>query len=174
MTTWARGGPPGRRGRSGSASPSSSTTGDALRLLDPRRLGRVRLDPDVDALGPDAAEVGREEFRDRVGRGRAPVKARLLDQHAVAGVGNLLADEVLWQARIDPRRPTGDLGTDELDELRRRVRAAVRTAVRRGGVHTLEVVPHRGPGGHCPRCGTEMERATVGGRTTWFCPREQA
>ncbi|WP_404350581.1 hypothetical protein LG324_19525 [Phycicoccus jejuensis] len=147
--------------------------GGRLRLLDPRRLGRVRLDPDVDALGPDAAEIGREEFRERVGRGRAPVKARLLDQSVIAGVGNLLADEVLWQAGVDPRRTVDTLGTDDLDALRRRLRAAVRTAVRRGGVHTLEVVAHRGSSGHCPRCGSEMARATVGGRTTWFCPREQ-
>ncbi|QIM22658.1 formamidopyrimidine-DNA glycosylase [Phycicoccus sp. HDW14] len=147
--------------------------GGALRLLDPRRLGRVRLDPDVDALGPDAAEVGREEFRERVGRGRLPVKARLLDQSSIAGVGNLLADEVLWRARLDPRRPAGELSVEELDGLRRQVRAAVRSAIRHGGVHTLEVVAHRGPSGHCPRCGAEMRRATVGGRTTWFCPREQ-
>ncbi|MGG5257762.1 Fpg/Nei family DNA glycosylase [Phycicoccus avicenniae] len=147
--------------------------GGMLRLLDPRRLGRVRLDPDVDALGPDAAEVGREEFRERVGRGRLPLKARLLDQTTIAGVGNLLADEVLWQARLDPRRPAGELTVEELDGLRRRLRSAVRTAVRQGGVHTLEVVPHRGADGHCPRCGAEMRRATVGGRTTWFCPREQ-
>lgn len=147
--------------------------GARLRLLDPRRLGRIRLDPDIDALGPDAEQVGREEFRSRIGRGTAPVKARLLDQASIAGVGNLLADEVLWQARIDPRRPAGGLSTDELDELRRRLRRAIRDAHRDGGVHTLEIVEHRGRGGHCPRCGAELARATVGTRTTWWCPREQ-
>jgi formamidopyrimidine-DNA glycosylase len=55
--------------------------------------------------GPDAAEIGRDEFRARVGRGTAPLKARLMDQAVVAGVGNLLADEILWRARLDPRRP---------------------------------------------------------------------
>ena len=147
--------------------------GGMLRLFDKRRLGRVRLDPDIDALGPDAQDITRSEFRERVGRGRLAVKARLLDQATVAGVGNLLADEVLWQARIDPRRPSGELSTDQLDELRRCLRAGVRTAIRQGGVHTLEVVAHRGRSGHCPRCGAEMQRATVGSRTTWFCPREQ-
>jgi formamidopyrimidine-DNA glycosylase len=147
--------------------------GGALRLHDKRRLGRVRLDPDLDALGPDAGEIGRAEFRERVGRGRAPLKARLLDQGAIAGVGNLLADEALWRARLDPRRTVDTLGTDELDQLRRELRAAIRSAIRHGGVHTGQVIEHRRAGGHCPRCGTEMARGTVGGRTTWWCPREQ-
>jgi formamidopyrimidine-DNA glycosylase len=147
--------------------------GGRLRLLDKRRLGRVRLDPDVEALGPDAGEVGRAEFRDRVGRGTAPLKARLLDQATIAGVGNLLADEVLWQSRLDPRRPAGDLRPEELDDLRRELRKAIRLAIRRGGVHTGEVIPHRARGGHCPRCGGAMTRATIGSRTTWWCSVEQ-
>ena len=147
--------------------------GGSLRLFDKRRLGRVRLDPDLSRLGPDAAAVRVAEFRERVGRGTAPLKARLLDQSVVAGVGNLLADEALWQARLDPRRPANTLDHDELTVLHRTLRAATRAAVRRGGVHTGEVVEHRRAGAHCPRCGAEMQRATVGGRTTWFCPDEQ-
>jgi formamidopyrimidine-DNA glycosylase len=147
--------------------------GGSLQLLDKRRLGRVRLDPDVEALGPDAGEITREQFRERIGKGAAPLKARLLDQSKIAGVGNLLADEVLWQSRISPQRRTGDLTTEELDELRRVLRASIRSAIRQGGVHTGEVVPHRRRGEHCPRCGAEMTRATVGGRTTWWCPAEQ-
>ncbi|WP_432562550.1 DNA-formamidopyrimidine glycosylase family protein [Kineococcus sp. SYSU DK003] len=150
------------------------TDGGRLRLLDKRRLGRVRLDPDVESLGPDAEQIGREEFRSRVGRGTAPVKARLLDQSVLAGVGNLLADEVLWRARLDPRTPAGSLTREGLDDLRRELRAAIRHAVRHGGVHTGEVIPHRTAGGHCPRCGAEMVRGTVGGRTTWWCGAEQS
>src|SRR5688572_28636980 len=79
--------------------------GGRMALRDKRRLGRAVLEPDFSHVGPDAAEVGREEFRARVGRGAAPLKARLLDQGAIAGVGNLLADETLWRARLHPRRP---------------------------------------------------------------------
>jgi len=147
--------------------------GGALRLFDKRRLGRVRLGPDLDDLGPDAAEVGVGEFRERVGRGRTAVKARLLDQSVLAGVGNLLADEALWQARLDPRRTVDTLSPDELTDLHRALKRATRSAIRQGGVHTGAVVEHRHGGGHCPRCGTAMRRATVGGRTTWFCPEEQ-
>ena len=124
-------------------------------------------------LGPDAARISAAAFRERVGRGTAAVKARLLDQSVLAGVGNLLADETLWQARIDPRRPADALSADDLAALYRALRAATRAAIRQGGVHTGTVIAHRHPDGHCPRCGTAMQRATVGGRTTWFCPREQ-
>jgi formamidopyrimidine-DNA glycosylase len=147
--------------------------GGTLRLFDKRRLGRVRLEPDLADLGPDAERIGVAAFRERVGRGTAPVKARLLDQSVLAGVGNLLADETLWRARLDPRRRVDSLGNDELTRLHRALRAATRAAIRDGGVHTGAVIAHRRPGGHCPRCGAAMHRATVGSRTTWFCPREQ-
>jgi formamidopyrimidine-DNA glycosylase len=147
--------------------------GGRLALHDKRRLGRAVLEPDFSHVGPDAAEVARDEFRRRVGRGTAPIKARLLDQRAVAGIGNLLADEALWQARLSPERPAGSLTTEELDRLRRAVRAAVRSAVNLGGAHTGRLNPHRERGGRCPRCGSELRRATVGGRTTFWCPVEQ-
>ena len=147
--------------------------GGRLALRDKRRLGRAVLDPDYSHVGPDAAEVSRAVFRSRVGRGTAPIKARLLDQRAIAGVGNLLADETLWRARISPRRLAGDLDTDELDRLRRALRAATRDAIRNGGVHTGRVIPARRRGAACPRCGTEMARDTIGGRTTFWCPRCQ-
>ncbi len=147
--------------------------GGLLRLFDKRRLGRVTLDPDLTRLGPDAALVGVAEFRERMARGRAPVKARLLDQSVIAGVGNLLADETLWQARLDPRRRVDTLDADDLTRLHRALRAATRRAISRGGVHTGVVIGHRSADGHCPRCGSPMMRATVGGRTTWFCPVEQ-
>ncbi len=76
--------------------------GGSLVLLDPRRLGRVRLNPDIGALGPDAAQVTPAEFRGLITKGTIAVKARLLDQSKIAGVGNLLADEILWQARVSP------------------------------------------------------------------------
>jgi formamidopyrimidine-DNA glycosylase len=144
-----------------------------LMLVDPRRLGRVRLDPPVEALGPDALDVRLAQFRALMARGTAPVKARLLDQNALAGVGNLLADEALWQARIAPARSVAELTPTDIDRLHRAVRRAVESAVENGGVHNLAVVPYRSRGARCPRCGTPMVSGTVGGRTTWWCPREQ-
>jgi len=148
-------------------------SGAYLILVDPRRLGRVRLDPPVERLGPDARDITRAQFRAVMARGTVAVKARLLDQEAIAGVGNLLADEALWLAKIGPSRPVDRLTTVETDRLHRSVVAAIRAAVAGGGVHTLSVVPARAAGGICPRCGTPMEHGVVGGRTTWWCPREQ-
>jgi formamidopyrimidine-DNA glycosylase len=147
--------------------------GGRLALHDRRRLGRAVIEPDFTHVGPDAGEVSRQEFRARIGRGNAPVKARLLDQTAISGVGNLLADEILWQAGISPRRRTGSLSDDELDQLRRATRRAIRNAIRRGGAHTGELNPERQAGGRCPRCGTELSRARIGGRTTYWCPVHQ-
>jgi formamidopyrimidine-DNA glycosylase len=144
--------------------------GGRMALRDKRRLGRAVIDPDFSHVGPDAAEVGRTVFRDRVGRGSTALKARLLDQGVIAGVGNLLADETLWRARLSPLRIAGELSVEELDLLRRELRAAVRDAIRNGGVHTGRFMPARERGGACPRDRTPLERATVGGRTTYWCP----
>src|SRR4051794_25848429 len=91
--------------------------GSRLALRDRRRLGRAVLNPDYRHVGPDAALVSRDEFRARIGAGRTAIKARLLNQGAISGVGNLLADEALWQARIAPQRFTGTLSDEELDRL---------------------------------------------------------
>jgi formamidopyrimidine-DNA glycosylase len=147
--------------------------GGRLALRDKRRLGRARLEPDLTRLGPDAAVATRSEFRGRVGRSGAPIKARIMDQSVIAGIGNLLADEILWQARIDPRRPANSLSEAELDTVRRAARAAIRRAVASGGAHTGALNPHRVAGGHCPRCGAPLSRGRIGGRTTYWCPNEQ-
>jgi formamidopyrimidine-DNA glycosylase len=147
--------------------------GGELLLRDKRRLGRAVLDPDMSRLGPDAAEITRNAFRERVGRGDAPLKARIIDQSVLAGIGNLLADEALWRAKLDPRRPAGGLDADDLDRLRREIRASTRRAIDRGGVHTGEMISARRRDGFCPRCGAPMGRATVGGRTTYWCTEEQ-
>ena len=149
--------------------------GGALMLIDPRRLGRVRLDPPIETLGPDAASITPAQFRTIMARGgTAPVKARLLDQNAVAGIGNLLADQMLWSAKINPARPVGELSRAEVDRLLRALRRTVDAALRQGGVHTLSLLPARKVDAVCPRDGAPMARGTVGGRTTWWCSREQA
>jgi formamidopyrimidine-DNA glycosylase len=144
--------------------------GSWFALHDTRRLGRAILNPDFSHVGPDAAEISRTAFRARVGAGNTAIKARLLDQGALAGVGNLLADQTLWQARIAPGRLTGSLSEEELDRLRRELRSATRSAIRMGGAHTGEFIPARGESQPCPRCGHSLMKARLGGRTTYWCP----
>ena len=144
--------------------------GGRMALRDKRRLGRAVLEPDFAHVGPDAGEVGRAEFHARVGRGTAPLKAKLLDQGAIAGVGNLLADETLWRARLSPRIPAGRLTEAQLDTLLKELQVAIRSAIRLGGVHTGDLIPHREREGACPRCSAPLSRATIGGRTSYWCP----
>jgi formamidopyrimidine-DNA glycosylase len=147
--------------------------GTRLALRDKRRLGRAVLNPDFSHVGPDAADISRDEFRRLIGRGHTAIKARLLNQHAISGIGNLLADEILWQARISPKRSVSDLSTEDLDRLRRDVRAAVRSAIRKGGAHTGRFIEARRRDGVCPRDGHRLDRDRVGGRTTYWCPQCQ-
>ncbi|MCB0963569.1 MAG: hypothetical protein KDA98_09760 [Acidimicrobiales bacterium] len=144
--------------------------GRRLRLSDPRRLGGVALDPDVTALGPDAWTVTDGQLRRALAGSSAPLKARLLDQHRIAGLGNLLVDESLWRARLDPARPAGDLTDAEVRRLRRHVVATVGELFDRGGSHRGDLQAQRHRDGRCPRCGQPLDRRTVGGRTTYSCP----
>ncbi len=143
--------------------------GGDLRMSDSRRLGGVELDPDELRLGPDALTVGAAALRQALAGSQAPLKARLMDQGRLAGVGNLAADEVLWRAGLDPARPAASLTSAELRRLHRHLRSTLADLLARGGSHTGELMVERRPGGVCPRDGTPLRRATVGGRTTWSC-----
>jgi formamidopyrimidine-DNA glycosylase len=147
--------------------------GGAMRLVDMRRLGRAVLDPDLSVLGPDALLVGMAEFRRVLGRSTVAIKARLMDQSVIAGVGNLIADEALWRARIDPARRTVDLTDSEKADLHRSIRSALRYAIQHGGSHAGHMISSRNAEGRCPRCGARMRYARIGGRSTWSCSAEQ-
>jgi formamidopyrimidine-DNA glycosylase len=145
--------------------------GGELRLRDPRRLGGVELDPDESRLGPDAFTLTVKELDRALARRTAPVKAVLMDQARIAGLGNLLTDEALWRAGIDPERPAYELDLDTRKQLQRAIRTTLRTLGRRGGSHTGDMP--RGRDAVCPKDGAELLRRTVGGRTTYSCPVHQ-
>jgi formamidopyrimidine-DNA glycosylase len=119
---------------------------------------------------------------------RAPVKAALLDQRSLAGMGNIYADEALWRARIHPLRPAGSLDSGEVRRLHRAARQALRLGVARQGATLsdyrtpdggrgsmqLELRAYGRGGEPCERCGTPIEKTRVAGRGTWYCPRCQA
>jgi formamidopyrimidine-DNA glycosylase len=152
-----------------------------IRYRNMRKLGgawlahdRVEAAAVMGELGPDALAVSRREFLDRLSRRRGGLKALLMNQRLVAGVGNLIADEVLWQARLHPRRRAEDLSDDERGQLYRKMHLVLKESVER-----FDYVPRkrgwlnhvRGlPGAVCPRCKTPLARITAGGRTTYYCP----
>ncbi len=146
--------------------------GGSLGLVDPRLLGRVALDPEEDALGPDALTATPADLAQAL-QGPVALKARLLDQRRIAGIGNLVADEVLWRAGLAPDRPAGSLGAADRARLHRTLRRTLADLVARGGSHLGDLMPERHPGGRCPRDGTPLVRGRVGGRTTWWCPAHQ-
>ena len=124
---------------------------------------------------------------EQLSRRRAPLKAVLLDQRVVAGLGNIYADEALWRARLSPLRPAHGLAADEVVRLTRAIRAALRTGIARQGSTLSTYAKPDGSSGSmqeefrvygrdgepCPRCRTTITKTRVGGRGTWYCPRCQ-
>jgi formamidopyrimidine-DNA glycosylase len=147
--------------------------GGSMVMSDPRRLGGVELEPDESRLGVDALGVGLSGLSAALAGTKAPLKARLLDQAHIAGIGNLLADEILWRAGLSPLRPAGRLTRPALEKLHRHMQVVLHELTERGGSHTGDLMPERRPGGRCRRDGAELARQTVGGRTTYWCPKHQ-
>ncbi len=152
-----------------------------LRYRNMRRLGGVWLAGDDEELGslladlgPDALDVDEEGFLTRLRPRRGGAKATLLDQGFVAGIGNLLADEILWQARLDPRTRVDRLGGRRQRNLFRTMRDVLETAMA-----DVDYAEHRPdwlvhvrdrPDPACPRCGRHLRRSVAAGRTTYSCP----
>ena len=145
--------------------------GGEFMLRDPRRLGAVVLDPDESRLGPDAFTLTFKELDHALGRRTAPIKAVLMDQERVAGLGNLLVDETLWRAGIDRARPANTLDLEDRRTLHKTIRSTVRALAKRGGSHTGDMP--RVAGAPCPKDGTPLRQGKVGGRTTYWCPAHQ-
>lgn len=158
-----------------------------LRYADLRKLRGVWLADDEDDVervtgpqGPDALGIGLPAFRDALkGRPRKKtgrLKPTLMDQSVIAGLGNLLTDEICWRARIPPTRPVPDLDADDVRRLHTAMVQVLRTAVRHGRVPGLPrwlTGVRDAPDPHCPRCGTALRNGRVGGRMSWWCPHCQ-
>lgn len=166
--------------------------GRELRFADVRKFGNLWLvaDPDevVGKLGPEPLEdLTAQRLQAILARRTAPVKAVLLDQKAIAGIGNIYADESLFRARVHPRRPAGALRRDEIERLAAAIPATLveamghrgssyrdyRDAEGREGAHQWHVKVFRRTGQPCEVCGAPIERIKLAGRSTHFCPRCQ-
>jgi formamidopyrimidine-DNA glycosylase len=148
--------------------------GGSVRVNDPRRWARVTLDPDTSTFGPDVLALDVAELRGAV-RGRArSIKSVLLDQHLIAGLGNLCADEVLWHAGLAPTKDAGGLTEREIGALHRSITTRLPEMLRLGGSHRGTVSPElRRAMPVCPVDGASLRRDQVAGRTTVWCPLHQ-
>jgi formamidopyrimidine-DNA glycosylase len=167
--------------------------GSDVAYRDVRRFGTWHL------LEPDEVDpylqqrLGREPLErtftarrlaERLENRTAPIKAALLDQRTVAGLGNIYVDEALWRAEVHPLRPAGTLDEDEIARLTRGIRQALRAGIVRQGASLRDYSTPDGRRGRmqerfrvygregepCPRCGTPIDKIRAGGRGTWYCP----
>jgi len=164
-------GSPGGGGRRGK---SRGAVAGVLRVNDPRRWSRAELEPDVDRLGPDLLDITSEELATALARRRAPLKAVLLDQHAIAGLGNLCVDEVLWHAGLAPDMAACEVREVGVARLHAVMAEELPAMLERGGSHTGTIDPSvRSELPPCPRDGAPLRRSKVAGRTTVWCPVHQ-
>ncbi|HXZ12787.1 MAG TPA: bifunctional DNA-formamidopyrimidine glycosylase/DNA-(apurinic or apyrimidinic site) lyase [Candidatus Sulfotelmatobacter sp.] len=167
--------------------------GRELRYTDIRRFGRMRIltngqrEEVLGLLGLDPLEASEKEFQERVGARRARIKALLLDQHVLRGMGNIYTDESLWRARIHPKRLGAKLKREEIHRLFCKVREVLAEAIRLRGSSVSDYVDSDGQPGEfqlrhrvyqregkkCFRCAAAIRRTIVAGRSSYYCPRCQ-
>jgi len=154
-----------------------------LRYSDLRKLRGVWLADDDDEVagvmgeqGPDALSMDLRAFTGALRGRRGVLKSVLMDQSVVAGLGNLLTDEICWRAKVNPSMPVADLDSDEMRRLHGAMKQTLRTAVRHGCVPRLRrwlSGVRDDPDPSCPRCGTRLGRRRITGRTSLWCPNCQ-
>lgn len=169
------------------------SNGYNLGFLCPRKFERVGLVSDIDAylrdkkIGPDGLDISLDTLTNHVRRKKAFIKPVLLNQGVVAGLGNWIVDEVLFQAFVHPEQRANTLTDAQMTQLHNAIRLVLQTAIRHEAtyrdfpndflIHVREWddSPYDDVEAHkfCPRCRIRIERSTVGGRTTFFCPQEQ-
>ena len=160
---------------------------------DVRQFGWLRLMPTEDiervistfGFGPEgtlADPLSSDELAGRLARRTVPVKATLLDQTVVAGLGNIYVDEALFAARLHPARPSNEVTADEVERLTRTIPWALDRGIEQGGAkiihnraYPIDGFPqvHARAGEPCPVCGTTIVKTRVGGRGTYYCPHCQ-
>jgi formamidopyrimidine-DNA glycosylase len=180
-----------RTAAAASGIPTPAGRGEILLVFnDPRKFGRVHLThgppPRLRLLGPDALvdEWTVDDLSALLAGRRAPLKAFLLDQRHLTGIGNIYADEILFASELSPLRPAGSLSADEVSRLAEQIRAQLAEGVRLRGCSISDYVDAQGRKGsfqevlqaygrhgrECRRCGVTLARVIVAGRGTAYCP----
>lgn len=135
--------------------------------------------PAIMHMGPEPLDpdLSLSDFAARLKGRRASLKALLMDQSFIAGLGNIYADEVLFQCGISPARTTALLKDREMErifhEMRRTLASVCEVSANWERLNGIYLAPHRVAGGPCPRCGAALRRLRIAGRSSYFCPRCQ-
>jgi formamidopyrimidine-DNA glycosylase len=154
--------------------------GNHLAFVDQRILGLASVTTDPDAfiaerdLGPDAFALKPAAFRDILQGRRGAVKSAITNQNVISGIGNIYADEILFQSKIHPKRALAELSGGDLKKLHQQTRkvlqAAIDAEVDVDRMPKRFLLRQRDSGGPCPRCGSELATTKVSSRTTLYCP----
>lgn len=145
-----------------------------------RKLGKIYLAKDLDTfqkenqLGPDALAVSEKQFLELLEGKTGSIKGVLMDQHVMAGIGNVYSDEMLYQCKVHPKTKTSKLSASEKKQLYKKMKSVLEMAIKKEGVRKDFpkgwLIQHREEGADCPKCDGKVAKIKVGGRSTYFCP----
>ena len=154
-----------------------------LSYINKRKFGYVDLIKNIEEyladkkVGPDALEVDLTLFRKILNKKKSKIKSVFMDQKPMSGVGNIYADEILYQARIHPEAPTAKLSDEQVKELYNKMKQVLETAIKHNAqpedLPSHFLIHSREDGEQCPGCDGKVKKITVGGRSTYFCPECQ-
>lgn len=160
-------------------------SGGTLYFNDQRMFGWIELNPKfVDKLGPEPFEIEETKFIKILSKLRRPIKAAIMDQEIISGVGNIYANDALWEAEINPQDPSNKVQKDRLINLLNKIKLVLSEGIKYGGASYSDYVDLSGMGGHyqdhfrvyaregegCKRCKSIIKKFVLGGRGTYFCP----
>ncbi|MGM0440397.1 MAG: Fpg/Nei family DNA glycosylase [Chlamydiota bacterium] len=154
--------------------------GENLSIISKRKLGKVELVDEledvIEDLGPDALDIGEEEFKGLIRSSRAQLKSCLMDQGKLAGIGNVYSDEILYQARLNPTRIAQELTERDIHNLYHKMREVLKVVIDNDADPDKfpqgYLTPHRSKGGEVE--GHKVENKTINGRSAYWCPEVQS
>ncbi len=161
----------------------SFSGGGTLAFIDMRRLGRIRVAKSMQdfitksGLGPDALSVGRKDFEKIIRSWKKMIKALLMDQRQIAGLGNIYCDEILYHSGTNPRKRASKLDSSEIDSIYNSMKKVLKTAIQKQAdpdrMPANYLLRRRQRGASCGLDGGKIDRVKVGGRSTYYCTTHQ-
>ncbi len=154
-----------------------------LAFDDPRKFGKINLSSSMDdfikekKLGPDSLEIDFKTFKKIFEKRRGAIKSALMDQHVIAGIGNIYSDEILFQACIHPKMPANKLDSTQMERIFRVMKDVLKISVNKRikdeELPDSFIIPHRKKNGKCPNSNIKLKTVKISSRTAYYCPECQ-